>query len=70
MAGLQAARARGRVGGRPKGLSEKAKKTAVAAEALYKEGRLSIQEIADNLSISKATLYRYLRHRKVSIGKK
>jgi DNA invertase Pin-like site-specific DNA recombinase len=67
-AGLQAARARGRMGGRPKGLSAAAQKKAIAAEALYKEGTLSVNEIARNLDISKATLYGYLRHRGVKIG--
>lgn len=67
-AGLNAARARGRMGGRPKGISETAKKKAMAAEALYIKGDLSVDEIANNLSISKATLYKYLRHRKVDIG--
>ncbi len=56
-AGLQAARARGRKGGRPKGLSAAAEKKAIAAEALYKEGQLSVREITENLDISKATLY-------------
>lgn len=68
-AGLKSARARGRVGGRPKGLSEKAMKTAIAAEALYKEGKLSVNDIARNLDICKATLYRYLRHQGVEIGR-
>lgn len=67
-AGLTAARSRGRVGGRPKGLSAQAKTTALAAEALYKEGQLSVQTIANELSISKSTLYNYLRHRGVEIG--
>jgi len=67
-AGLAAARARGRKGGRPKGLSDDAEKKARAAEALYKEGQLSANEIAQNLGISKATLYKYLRHRGVPIG--
>ncbi len=67
-AGLSAARARGRKGGRPKGLSASAEKKAVAAEALYKEGRLSVNEIAENLGVSKATLYKYLRHRGVEVG--
>lgn len=66
-AGLKAARARGRFGGRPKGLSEAAEKKAVAAEALYKAGELSVLEICQNLSMSKATLYKYLRHRGVDI---
>lgn len=64
-AGLQAARARGRKGGRPPGLSKKAKATAMAAETLYREGQLSVQEICDQLGISKPTLYSYLRHRGV-----
>lgn len=67
-AGLTAARARGRKGGRPKGLSAAAEKKAVAAEALYKEGNLSVNAIAENLGVSKATLYKYLRHRGVAVG--
>jgi DNA invertase Pin-like site-specific DNA recombinase len=55
-AGLSAARARGRLGGRPKGLPRKAEATAYAAETLYREGRLSTQDIADKLHISKSTL--------------
>lgn len=66
--GLKAARARGRTGGRPKGLTEVAQKKAVAAEALYKEGKLSVNEVANNLGITKATLYNYLRHRGVKVG--
>ena len=57
-AGLSSARARGRKGGRPKGLSAAAEKKAIAAEALYKEGRLGVDAIAENLGVSKATLYK------------
>ena len=67
-AGLSAARARGRNGGRPKGLSKEAETTACAAEALYKEKKLSVQEIADKLGICKSTLYTYLKHRGVEIS--
>lgn len=67
-AGLHAARARGRLGGRPKGLSDEAKRKAVAAEAIYREGKLSVREIARHLDISKSTLYSYLRHQGVEIG--
>ena len=67
-AGLEAARARGRTGGRPRGLSKQAEATAMAAETLYREGRLSTQEICDQLGISKPTLYAYLKHRDVKIG--
>ncbi len=67
-AGLSSARSRGRLGGRPKGLSKEAETTACAAEALYKEKRLSVQEIADKLGICKSTLYTYLRFRGVEIS--
>lgn len=62
-AGLEAARARGRLGGRPKGLSKEAEDTSYIAAALYKERKLSVQQIADRLGICKRTLYKYLRAR-------
>lgn len=68
MAGLQAARKRGRVGGRPKGLSAKAKRIALIAEKLYQEQSLSVNEIAKSLGICKATLYKYLKIRGVKVG--
>ena len=43
--GLNAALARGRLGGKPKGLSQQAEATACAAETLYKEGKLTINQI-------------------------
>jgi DNA invertase Pin-like site-specific DNA recombinase len=67
-AGLAAARARGRNGGRPKGILPQAEATAMAVETLYREGKLSTRQIASKLSISKSTLYAYLRHRGVAIG--
>jgi DNA invertase Pin-like site-specific DNA recombinase len=67
-AGLDAARKRGRQGGRPKGLSKKAQDKARLAESLYVEKERSIKEICDHLDISKPTLYRYLRSRGVVIG--
>jgi len=68
MAGLKSARDRGRMGGRPKGLSVKAKRNACSAEALYNQNELTSAEIADQLDISKTTLYKYLRTRNVKIG--
>jgi DNA invertase Pin-like site-specific DNA recombinase len=66
-AGLASARARGRVGGRQRGLSEQAERTAIIAETLYREQQLGVNEIAQRLRISKVTLYKYLRHRGVVI---
>jgi DNA invertase Pin-like site-specific DNA recombinase len=61
-AGLVAARARG------PGLAKQAEATALAAETLYREGQLSVRQIAAKLNIAKSTLYVYLRHRGVAIG--
>lgn len=69
-AGLKSAKARGRKGGRPKGLSQEAIDKAAAAEALYKDGSMSVKKIAQQLDISKTTLYFYLRERNVLIGEK
>lgn len=66
-AGLEAARSRGKQGGRPKGLSKQAQLTAMACETLYKEKKLSISEICTQLNISRNTLYSYLNSRNVSI---
>jgi DNA invertase Pin-like site-specific DNA recombinase len=66
-AGLQASRSRGKTGGRPKGLSKKAQLTAMACETLYKERKLSINQICKELNISRNTLYSYLRSRNVAI---
>lgn len=57
-AGLQAARARGRRGGRPRALD--AKKTALA-RSLYESRAHSIRDICETLNISRGTLYRYVK---------
>jgi DNA invertase Pin-like site-specific DNA recombinase len=57
-AGLHAARARGRLGGRPKSLTPK---KAQMAEALYKDKNNTIDEICKTLNVSRATLYRYVK---------
>ncbi len=67
MAGLRSARIRGKMGGRPKGLSKEAQRKACVAEALYAQKELSISEIIQQLNISKTTLYKYLRFRNVKI---
>ena len=57
-AGLSAARARGRVGGRPKRLNEDKRKLAVR---LYNEKQHSIDAICEMMGITKPTLYKYVR---------
>ncbi len=61
MAGLRAARARGRVGGRPRKLDEK--KTDLAYR-LYDEKQYAVKEICQMIGVSKPTLYAYLARRK------
>ena len=69
--GLEAARARVRKGGRSRGLSkEEAEKTAMLAQTLYSERKLGVNDIAKELSIYKMTMYKYLRHRGVTIHSK
>ena len=67
-AGLEAARARGKKGGRKSGLSPEAQKKSMLAEMYYKEGKLGVDEIAKTVGVSKMTLYKYLRLRNVAIG--
>ncbi len=57
-AGLAAARARGRTGGRPKKLADP--KRVALAQALYDGGQTDVATICRTLGISRATLYRYL----------
>ena len=57
LAGLQAARARGRVGGRPPAL--KAKDLA-AAKAMLKDPEITVAEVARRMGVAASTLYRHL----------
>lgn len=68
LAGLAAARRRGKLLGRPKGLNKAGEQKARIAESLYKESTFSIEQIARELHLSKTTLYKYLRQRGVEIG--
>src|SRR5579859_3404883 len=61
-AGLAAARARGRVGGRPKKLTTNGK--VALARQLFADPNQSIPEICSTLEISRSTLYRYVREMK------
>lgn len=67
-AGLEAARARGRRGGRPKGLSKAARDKAIIAETLYKQGKMSVREICKHLVIARSTLYKYLKEERKRNG--
>ncbi|MDF3053192.1 MAG: recombinase family protein [Geminicoccaceae bacterium] len=58
-AGLAAARARGRLGGRPRKLVDA--KQLELARTLYDGGQTDIATICQTLGISRATLYRYLK---------
>ena len=55
MAGLKAARARGRKGGRPRKLSGKELRTIAA---LLKTTEVSVQDVAQRYGVSRSTLYR------------
>ena len=55
-AGLDAARARGKVGGRPRSLTDA---DLIAAKALVGSEDLSVVEVAKRVGVSPATLYRY-----------
>ncbi|EFI50027.1 recombinase family protein [Afipia sp. 1NLS2] len=59
IAGLAAAKARGRRGGRPRVMSEN---MIIAAGAMIRDGSMTIKEIADQLGVSDGTLYKYIPH--------
>jgi DNA invertase Pin-like site-specific DNA recombinase len=61
-AGLAAARARGRVGGRPRKLKTNGK--VALARQMFADQSHSIPEICAALGISRATLYRYVKETK------
>jgi DNA invertase Pin-like site-specific DNA recombinase len=61
MAGLSAARARGRFGGRPPKLDDK---QIDRIKHLYTQKEMTIQELCDAFNISKGTLYKYVKAKK------
>nr|WP_255456571.1 recombinase family protein [Pedobacter sp.]QJS06226.1 resolvase [Pedobacter sp.] len=62
-AGLKAAKAQGKVGGRPKGLSEDGLRKMKLVQKLYK-AKVSISEIRKTLEIgSNSTVYKYINHK-------
>lgn len=61
LAGLKSARARGRLGGRPKIPADSPK--IKLAKKLHADKSLSIEEICETMKVSRSTLYGYLRKR-------
>ncbi|MDN5354289.1 MAG: hypothetical protein PWQ09_1045 [Candidatus Cloacimonadota bacterium] len=66
-AGLKAAKARGRKGGRPRKMT---KKKIEMAQTLYDADKLSVDEICKELGISRGTLYRYIDWKSYRVFKK
>ena len=58
VAGLAAARARGRTGGRPRVLN---KRNLAMAKSMLADPSCSVAEVSKTLGVSKATIYNYLR---------
>jgi len=63
-AGLDAARARGRVGGRPKSLTED---DLDVARTLLKDGQLTVAEVAERVGVAPSTLYAHLPRPRATI---
>ncbi|MEK0218860.1 recombinase family protein [Bifidobacterium mongoliense] len=62
-AGLQAARARGHLGGRPSKLTEKQR---ARIRELYQSRALTVQEIADQYQVSRQTIYSCVSRERLS----
>ncbi|GAA5087078.1 recombinase family protein [Chryseobacterium ginsengisoli] len=60
-AGLQAARSRGRLGGRPKGYAKETISKLLVMRSIYKNPTLAPKEIYEPLGLTRATFYRYAK---------
>lgn len=60
-AGLQAARARGRLGGRPKGYTAETISKLLLLRSIYKDPTLCPEEIYKPFGLTRATFYRYAK---------
>ncbi|HNO75550.1 MAG TPA: recombinase family protein [Nitrosomonas mobilis] len=56
-AGLESARARGRLGGRPRSMNED---DIAAAKAMLKDPEITVAQVAERLGIAASTLYRHI----------
>lgn len=63
-AGLAAARARGRKGGRPRAAALQDAKKLARARELYASQQMSVKEICQWLGISRSTFYAYVPHQR------
>lgn len=74
IAGLLAAKEKGRIGGRPAGLSEKALRKAQLAVSEYSKylqnKDITIEDICVKVGVSRATLYKYLKIKGLKINSK
>lgn len=61
-AGLESARLRGSIIGRPKGVSKKGKEKAKQVAYYFNEGTMTIEQICNTVKISRATYYKYLKY--------
>ncbi len=57
-AGLASARARGRLGGRPKAMTQR---QIQMAKTMLADPHTTVKDICETLDVSKSTLYRYLK---------
>jgi DNA invertase Pin-like site-specific DNA recombinase len=57
IAGLNSARKMGRLGGRPRALSER---DLIEAKAMLKDKNITISQVAKRLNVSESTFYRYI----------
>lgn len=60
-AGLQSARARGRLGGRPKGYTAETISKLLLLRSLYKDVSKRTEDIYKPLGLTRATFYRYAK---------
>ena len=56
-AGLESARARGRLGGRPRALQDN---DITAAKAMLRDPDITVEQVAERLGVAPSTLYRHL----------
>lgn len=56
-AGLDSAKARGRLGGRPPSMADK---DIVAAKAMLRDPEITVEQVAERLGVAPSTLYRHI----------